>query len=310
MAIEPVFLQHELDELIVTHRGEMSQFWGINGQGVRIRPVPAKHGVIRKLGMANGRIAVQSPVRDSLVAKGDQTPKGDLKDSKIPYTTDEYRFAFGIDEVDTLDQDAFRAEVQSIMKDNCGLQVALDIEKGLNIILKGDGDDTTLNTQKVDTRTLLAAERFDNPDSDIIGQIRDEVRNRGVSNLHMDWNIASAMTMHPQLTGAVAGSGVTYLGFEALYSKLRDAGISQIFIDGVQYHEGPREFSYNQQFLHTGVFCLSTPDNIVWNQQKAIAYDEYENPDTMEHYVRAHAVGGWQVQEREGVVAFKSVVGS
>lgn len=298
----------ELDEFLEQHRGDLSMFWCNNPGIIPHLPVDRMSGVSRRLPLQQGRIAAKGS-RRSKVGTGGQTPQGHVKDDLIPFSCDEFRFKEGINEVRKKEVEDYMNDVDGLLRDRCAFTVLLDGELDLHDVLLGDGVNSSVNHQSTITEVLDNADRFSDPASKPVNIIAKGIRRLGKGcELFMGWDVAYWMSFHPQFTNVNAGTGSEFIGFDQVIAKLKSMGISRVHIGGQEFQDNPREFSFQQGFMHDGVFCLNQPGNIRQIVFEELFYDSYEIEDTRDAYVRALRTTVAQVQFEDSTIAYKNAI--
>lgn len=310
--------QPVLDELFEEHRAEFDQYIYRRADLFPTKPVYVTKGAAPVMELQQGRVGAVNPSRATRVTRGQPTPKGNSEMGTRPFVIKHDKWAEGLNEITAVEVEEYTAEMEELLKDRCGMNVATTKELDLEALLKGQGiaDEGT----DVQTRILGATERFNyygtvgndwTDYSDIDAIITKMVRDSGGGNVCiMGRDVADALRRHPQLTSRNAGQGVEIVGYDQLLDKLMGMGLDKIIVGRHYYHDGSREVAYDQAEFFAGTFAVFRPAAIrrLVQSGRDLRYDSFVNEDTEDTYLRARESSNFWVPIPENVQVLSTIL--
>jgi hypothetical protein len=290
----------QLSVLLEQHRGSFEAF--LHNRFTDSIPVDAKRGTVDKLPLTQGRMAADMP-RVSKVGQKGNTPLGNSKLEQITYNCETFKFGETLGDVEGKNVRRVIPQISSILRDRAGLQVKFDVEADYLTIITGNG--SALTNTLIDTTTLASGEGFQDYGSathDPLGVLKDMKRRTGGTRLILGYDVADALVQSPQVRNSISGTDAGSAGmvtYASLAGLLRQHGFTQVVIGEGEYHDGAKEFDFNQAWMHDGLCYVERPGNIAYMEHESFFYDAFRNDDRRIDVVRAIETSCFRVKYAE-----------
>lgn len=283
-----------INELLEDVRAELPEFLAFE-KFAKVKKVDKYTGSFYRWDTPVGVASKQQ--RKAKVARDAPTPLGNLEMGDKAYKCGTYKWGNPIPE-SALDELETVENVRDDLMMNAAQQALTEYNEEIARVLKGQDSVETL-TQKTCTDWTNAT--TGTPIFDIDDVVK-RLRGGGKLIAVMGYDVALALSVHPQVTGAKAGSGREYGDFQLVRETLAARRISEVYIDGTAIQSGEPNAERNYAGVYDGVMYIGTASNLIAPQFRPLSFKVWEDPDKdvfvykqwHEHaFVRSYAENGY-----------------
>lgn len=168
------------------------------------------------------------------VPQGGEVPLGFIRTEKFPITLQRHADARAYEETRYGRFSDYERQVQDLAVDSAAANVALSVDLDIANVLKGND---TSNIYAGSNVTNIASnaewDQYGAGASDPVGQLRAMRVKTGADNLLLSYDVATALTLHPQITNfGAGGTGNAVVGTDFLSERLKALipGLRNVYI--------------------------------------------------------------------------------